>query len=223
MAELHVTTWASQHVFHVVHDQRSHGRRKVSRATSGGDAHSVWDGCNEARHKLHERTSSLGNDYRSKGDANRVRNAIDSHTSYIGSGYLDINRAARNPDLAQERALKDIAGMDDFISYAGVRNTEPITVYRGLSAGSVSNSLKSSSPGSVFVEDGFMSTSTSAQVASNFGSGGLLLEIRVPSGRRAVVGTDWEQELVYGRGAQLKMVGYDKDRNRAVMEMVSRG
>lgn len=208
VAELHVTTWDGYHTFHLRHNQKTHGRRGVSTLEVKGDAMAVHKAAAHEKDKLAVIVDS------------RKSEAYGGWRNYTGNNGKFMNEAARHPDTANNTDLKSIAAFDDFFGFAGVENSDPITVHRGVK-GPVADRLRSSKVGDVFVEDGYLSTSADPKVASLYAQDGLAMEIRVPKGSHQATGAEWESELVYPRGTNLKVVNYDADRNTVVLDMLA--
>jgi hypothetical protein len=124
----------------------------------------------------------------------------------------------------EEQVRAEIARVDELMARSEL--SEPITVYRGVSSlrGIISNPGE---PGSLvgrrFREKGFMSTSASREQAASFMAGetasanGTMIEIRVPSGTRAITISDAEfkgaannagseQEILLDRELEFRVV-----------------
>lgn len=72
-----------------------------------------------------------------------------------------------------------------------------------------------------FVADpAFLSTTTDLDVAAAFGDNGFVYVIKVPKGTKAVYGKLNEQELIFDRGTEIKILRVDKDTNTVYAEVV---
>lgn len=216
--------------FHLAgqHSQKSHAGKSVS---IGGDAANVREQAEELLNGQRDARDALAG-----GDSERqARNSmLEAHSDYIGSGYRDINAALRGTELpnqelldppyqarARDNALRKAGHLDRAFDEMGVQNSDPITVHRSIRP-SPELRTQLETRGSVITDDGFMSTSTDAEVADGFRSTGedLRLSIRVPPGRTSIAGSGSESELIYPRGSSLEVLGYDRDQGVVTARMV---
>lgn len=186
---------------HVQHNQKAHGRSGVKSERVRGSAAKV-------RTASAERVAGLQGS-----EDPRVQDAVNARQSYLTFGvYTTMNRGCRDPDAADAETLTKIGHMDDAIALGGVENAQKINVSRGVQ-GAYADRLREVSAGDVLVEDGFMSTTTSAKISdayaarsSAIGRGqGVVINITVPPGNRALAGNPPEHELIYGRGSRLRV------------------
>lgn len=127
---------------------------------------------------------------------------------YTGIGYMQINRYAKGKtkDFTADEmaeAKRNIEAIDKVIDSAPPL-PEDIIVYRGNAK--THKQLKGKAGGSIELE-GYVSTSLSARVAHAFGERKSIMEIRVPAGTKAVTGSYGEDEIVFGRGHTIDIVG----------------
>jgi len=140
---------------------------------------------------------------------------VQAHSSYTGSGYHPINTGLRERSLSSGYALH-VKGLDKSFDVIGTTNSAPMMVQRGVKSG-LGNKLRALKPGTTITEDGFMSTTTSTYTAKNFagldygGTGGVLMHINVPKGKKMIAGTESEKELIFPRGTQLKFIGRNEN------------
>lgn len=129
--------------------------------------------------------------------------------TYTGSGYGSMNEGLR-------KGLMDMgtASLVDKMD-AAFKDAEPtpfdMVVHRGVSSHDSMFGGVGSHIGGVFIDHGFVSTSTRDETASSFGGSGAFIQIIVPKGTR-VVNTNGisshtsEKEIILNRGSKFEIV-----------------
>jgi len=142
-----------------------------------------------------------------------------SLTFYTGSDYSIINSNLRGiPQDWQEKAFSDahkeaIVNMDKaFDTFPRVPKT--IRVTRSVA----DNVLDKMTPGTVFRDDGYVSTTISGMSMSK-------MQIKVPKGSKGIYVSEIsnfssERELLFPRGSRFKVLTKDKNTNRVVVELL---
>lgn len=146
-----------------------------------------------------------------------------SISAYTGSSYASINDCLRYKDGCADAHAKNI---ESYLNKSSI--PEPITVYRGMK-GDFAKFLKSiATKGTEFVDKGFLSTSTSGQLATKWGQNesGLRLRISVPKGAKGAPISHFgshsnEHEVLFQAGSKMRVVGYSKVDNTMDVELVS--
>ena len=127
-----------------------------------------------------------------------------------------------------------VSAMDRaFISVAPL--SSQIVVHRGFSNDQSILGSVGSHVGGVFIDNGFISTSTNEGTSKSFGSSGVLCDIIVPAGVRVVKpgtisGHSTEKEIILNRGTKFKIVsdktvtmaqwGAGVQKRRVVLEVI---
>jgi len=149
-------------------------------------------------------------------------------TSYKGSGYRDINHLLRGLDLiGGESTRKRSSDLSrDLSSIFELKPSiidKPVQVYRGLGYSTYKRVIKNGE----YVDNGFMSTSTSLDKASFFAGGtnkdklDNIMEIVLPKGTRGIAMRS-ESEFLVNKGVRLKLVGIEEfeDMDLRLLHMV---
>jgi hypothetical protein len=126
---------------------------------------------------------------------------------YTGSAYRWLNaglRGERKLDQDDESAIQNLT-----TALKKSTMTEAVVVYRGVSGAHAAALV----PGKVFVEHGFLSTSTDFQFAEGFGESVLRIKVKVGTNAAFVAALSThpkEREVLVNRGATLKVIGKSK-------------
>jgi hypothetical protein len=135
--------------------------------------------------------------------------AHDAWTRYTGSSYWDMNAALRGLPLrfgdAPTNAMKWNRQFKQFFDAAAETLTAPLTVYRGVQAGTA----KDWAVGDVITDQAWMSTTVDEDIATGFGSE--MFRIQLAPGTKVVYGVEGEQELILEPGSLLRVLGRDRD------------
>lgn len=142
---------------------------------------------------------------------------------YQGAEYIKANDYARTGSAERftspEEAQEVQAGFDRLVSKGAL--PEDTLLYRGASGKRISTT-----PGEVFTEPGYSSTSMREDVGKDFASrrdGGVLLEIQAPAGTPAAhipaTGGLDESEILLGRNARYKVVSSEVRDGRKVVRV----
>lgn len=129
---------------------------------------------------------------------------------YQGTEYLNVNEALRagGQSWATGPDQLTIRQVTRAIDYAP-RTNQSVTAYRGLTFTSDDATrafLSQAGEGAVFTDPAFASTSLSRTTAASFGRNGILMEIDVPAGSKAVGLDLWgESELLLQRGTSFRV------------------
>ena len=111
---------------------------------------------------------------------------ISAITKYTGNDYTNINDSLRGLDTATAENAKTIETMRSVLDHSSLPND--MTLYRGTTTRALGD-LQGLSPGELvgksFVEQGFMSTSTSSTISNAF-SGDLHITIEAAKGAHAL-------------------------------------
>lgn len=156
--------------------------------------------------------------------------AILSYTS-ASSDSIEINRALRAKELLPSRYLDITKRLDSLFLTDYSTNDFPMKVYRGLKLDDIAKddnllkvlTLKNKNE-TTFIDKGFVSTSTSANVAENFkGRNGILLEINVPANSKYLdlykltknndhinSNLKREKEYLFPRNSKFKVLSFDE-------------
>jgi translation elongation factor P/translation initiation factor 5A len=155
--------------------------------------------------------------------------------SYCGSGYGTVNPSLRK-GLLDSHTATTVSAMDRaFISVAPL--SSQIVVHRGFSNDQSILGSVGSHVGGVFIDNGFISTSTNEGTSKSFGGSdsGVLCDIIVPVGVRVVKpgeisGHGSEKEIILNRGTKFKIVsdkmvtmaqwGKGVQKRRVVLEVI---
>jgi translation elongation factor P/translation initiation factor 5A len=154
-------------------------------------------------------------------------------SSYCGSGYNTVNPSLRK-GLLDSNTATTVSAMDRaFISVAPL--SSQIVVHRGFSNDQSILGSVGSHVGGVFIDNGFISTSTNESTSKGFGGSGVLCDIIVPAGVRVVKpgtisGHSSEKEIILNRGTKFKIVsdkmvtmaqwGKGVQKRRVVLEVI---
>ncbi len=153
---------------------------------------------------------------------------MDALHGYTGEGHLAMNHWLRE-GIGDEAAVKDqIAQLDELLR--GRRLTGRREIYRGASLATVQKLAgQALRPGDVLLDPGFMSTATRQVVAKRFQddhADGIMLRILALPGTPAldisqtsVQGTS-EFEILFARGARLKVVSFDRRTRVLTLETI---
>lgn len=131
-------------------------------------------------------------------------NAVEYYSSI---GYQPINKGLRKGRKnfgALEK--KSISGLDRVVSRSKL--TKDVKVYRGVD-GDFHSQLMDMVEGTILHDKGFMSTTPSRMVASNFGG---VIEIVAKRGQNAAYTGRWsgDKEVLFPRGTKLRLVDNSK-------------
>ncbi|MET0362061.1 MAG: ADP-ribosyltransferase [Sphingobium sp.] len=149
---------------------------------------------------------------------------------YTGIGGGFINHCLREGDDDGLEYRQQIRDLDEMISKSNLKRD--VTLFRGLTPiGSAALREAGLKEGTVFVDDGFISCTTSPDVALRFmrgdgrGDGGLLLAINVPMGFNAIYAAPYAQdpaecEVILPRGTEMVVSGYDPATDLVEMEVL---
>ena len=136
------------------------------------------------------------------------KSQVDALTKYTGSEYSNINDSLRGLDTASPENAKTIETIKTVLDNSSL--PEDMTLYRGTITKALGN-LQNLSPeeliGKSFVEQGFMSTSTSSMVSHAF-SGNMHMTIEAAKGVRAldissISNFTLESEVLFGAGQEM--------------------
>lgn len=117
--------------------------------------------------------------------------ALDAHSDYLGSGFIDINTSLR-----KNRPNKQAKLMKEYLFDSKLpQNT---ILYRGSGDVNFGKLLRKNAvkEGSFYNEKAFISTSLSKSEAENFLEDGVMLKILAPKGTNFTFGTKSEKELI---------------------------
>ena len=107
---------------------------------------------------------------------------------YMGSGYWDINTALRGSSPINSSVQKSIDNMDSLFDLAPVTE-KPMILFRGIGDPGTYDDIQA---GEIIADKGFLSTSFKPMTAEGFGGSqgqkGIVLEIYLPEGSKAVYG-----------------------------------
>ncbi len=147
-------------------------------------------------------------------DMNRhQQKAMDS---YKGAGYVDVNNALRGKDeplvnyMTERGRDKTIERLDSVFEHEAAEVVEDVKVFRGMHSMAAAE-LGEDIVGETLVDDGFMSTSLSEAHAEYFAGGGVVLEVNLQAGDKAIpldeltVGGADEDEMLLPRGTELRV------------------
>jgi hypothetical protein len=133
---------------------------------------------------------------------------------YVSDGYRVINDALRSPkcDAVSSGTKRQITLLDMAIERQ-VALPHRSVLWRGIRAGELSDRLRLAQPGDFFIEPAFTSATTRQHVGEFFGDG-LVLQIEMSSGIRAVyvppTGIKTEESeilLLRGIGYEVRNIG----------------
>jgi hypothetical protein len=134
---------------------------------------------------------------------------------YTGSSTSDrVNRYLRFGEDLTDKDLTVIESMDRAFDTAP-KTTRPLAVFRGVDGGATgfAGTMLNMEPGTVFEDEGYVSTSLTDKTARNFaGRDGVVLKIDVPSGEQVLyMGDSWnEEEVVLRRRTRFEITGIDR-------------
>lgn len=107
---------------------------------------------------------------------------------YMGSGYWDINTALRGSSPINSSVQRSIDNIDTLFDLTPVTE-KPMVLFRGIGATSAYDDIQA---GEIIADKGFLSTSFKPTTAEGFGGSqgpkGIVLEIYLPEGSKAVYG-----------------------------------
>jgi hypothetical protein len=129
--------------------------------------------------------------------------------SYTGIGYIQVNQGLRK-GLLNSTVADMVAKLDKAFQHS-VPTKDEIVVYRGFSSADSILGVPGSHVGGVFIDNGYISTSTKNSTAASFGGSGTLVHIILPSGSRVVKpgsisGHSSEMEIILNRGSRFQIV-----------------
>ena len=157
-------------------------------------------------------------------DENQGTVAAEANASYRyrpadppgGFPYLGLNGFLRSGgqltdfleayDVDVDRAALGVRTMDESFDVLGVTTTETIHVRRWVE---LNHPLTDAEPGTEFVEDGYFSVTTGSVEAEGFGE--VRMEVTVPPGMRCQAGEESQLELIFARGARMRVTGNRED------------
>lgn len=182
---------ASIETFHLPgkHDQSSHGK-------GGGAAGGSLD-TSDGESIRAASQASMGEDFEAlpAGQANAMRGYRMTNHGPINEGL----RGGEKPDWVDQ----DVAHIDAAFSSHAITSSKPVVLHRGVRR---RDPVVRAQPGDEFIDDGFMSTSASAELASRHSSStGVTLSITAPPGTPMLAGTGHEQELILPRGSRYRV------------------
>lgn len=125
--------------------------------------------------------------------------AWEVNQGYVTVTYAPMNAALRSGELNAFTA-QAIARMDASFNTLGVTNRQRMTVHRRVDA---DHPIANAGPGDAFIEDGYLSTSVADSNAGVFGP--VHLNISVVPGARFQAGDPTQGELIFTRGARLRV------------------
>lgn len=150
---------------------------------------------------------------------------------YTGAGFKNVNAHLVAGQAASPEVQQTIAGLDHLIEHASLPS--PKTVYRGMGTLAVKSLMEQAGgkpkKGMIVQIKGFTSSSDSESVARSFAqqsSNGILTEIKLPSGAKAVDVSKYsdmgpgEKETLIARNSAFKIVSYDSKSKKLTMELV---
>lgn len=147
---------------------------------------------------------------------------------YSGLGYGEVNGLLRGNKIQNEDEAKEhIKNLDSAMNKTSTESDQ--TVYRGMYDTPQLHSMGESSVGKTIEMPTYWSTTTDKSVAESlaFGSKGVLFEINVPKGSRAIEAEHFkshsvqgkEKELILPRGGKYKITGYKKQGKKSVYKL----
>lgn len=170
---------------------------------------------NPAKTKKHNDAHSVvKNDFSNeekKGIENYTSDKADFKKGIFKPAYQEINSSLRKDGSVSESHKKTVEILDKTFQKAS--SLEDFTVYRGVSE-DFANKLKS---GTSFYDKGFVSTTSDKNIAGEFsGSKGVLMEISVPKGSKAISLAKSskhpeEKEILLNRNGKYKITGESKN------------
>ena len=134
--------------------------------------------------------------------------------NYVSLGYSDMNKALYGREKMTDQIESDIARFDETFQKPNIAvvNEHPIDVMRGVGPTEASM-FAEAGPGSEFVVDGYVSTTTQQRVVDNFNApGSRQLHIRIEPGTPMVAGEKVEHELILPRGMRYRVTGVSGNR-----------
>ncbi len=151
---------------------------------------------------------------------------VEAMQNYSGAMYKGLNERLRAGKGASRGDAADLKEMDK--AFARASTVEPMTVYRGIGP----EFAKQLKPGVSFTDGGFTSTTSSRDIAEGYstfgGSGGAVMEVRVPKGAKAISLKDTsafggktsvaksEEEILLNRGGKYRVVEVIQDKPKTV-------
>ena len=151
---------------------------------------------------------------------------LQSVKKYTGSSYRDINSLLRNPEYKNKISSESVKSYEKDIenissTLQNYKTPKPIITYRGMSSKIMKSLEKNMKVGNIWKDDGFVSTSSSYDVANiftNISSGGYILEVHIPKGSHALSidsisnfsGKEFEVLLNKGSEFLIQEVNHDK-------------
>lgn len=145
---------------------------------------------------------------------------------YTGFGHQGLNKTLRQglSDLASYRTV--VQHLDAVLHRLTVPNN--VVTWRGIGNASPLGKMRVDDlrrlVGTRIDDAGYISTSTSRNIASNFGSS-VMLRIHVPKGTRGVyvqntsMSSHHENELILPRGTQFTVTGVSRDRGTTIVDV----
>jgi ADP-ribosyltransferase exoenzyme len=142
-----------------------------------------------------------------------TRDEAEASNNYTGTYFSDINGSLRNPEAAvREPAIVAHAVKHLDTALEKSRTKTPVVTYRGAMGHSSFDKLK---VGSVFVDHGFVSTSSHPDFARD---GDYLFHITSPAGTKigAITGgtTEFEKEMLLARSSAMRLDKIEKGKRR---------
>jgi hypothetical protein len=146
-------------------------------------------------------------------------------TLYTGPYHKEFNGHLRQGDLVDDDTAEHIAQLDALLSRS--RLGAPMVLYRTIAGDAAEELIQDATePGTIFFDDGFMSTSRDPVSAARFDSDygeALFMVIRARAGDAALDVSAWsatgsEHEVLFSRGTRLKVIGWDDDTRTLTVE-----
>jgi len=144
--------------------------------------------------------------------------------NYTGFSFNQINDAMRTNAVLKPDGLATAKTIEEMLERGASTAPNVTYAYRGVTA----NVAEKFKVGKIFQDDAFMSTSLSAEVASDFTAGGALLQIQIGTGQKVLPAFPASQlhaelELILPRGSQLRIIGVDTTGDIPVYRAVLQG
>ena len=144
----------------------------------------------------------------------------DTFKKYSGGISLDVNGYLREGDSKNKEFDAVTKTLDSALAKSVLK--KDITVYRGMNISE--EQLGKLQKGTIFTDRAFISTSRSRSTAQQFVHNGVLTEIKLPAGSRALNVMPFssfrgEMEVLVPRNAKLKIIDFSSTGNKRVLKL----
>ena len=154
--------------------------------------------------------------------------------AYASNCYLTMNRLLRNPDYYDKQYPNDLSSDDRKIYESYITNchnalknnksTKSVVAYRGVDY-TLTKTFSKLNPGDEFIDEGFVSTSTTKDIAENFSGGGYVMTILIPKGSQAasikyLARHAKENEILINKKARFEIKEINHDTKRMTIELL---